>query len=101
MTTSMLSGWIPVLTAFVIWFVHFLACWVAVEIWPAEPLANRLAWGFTALALAAMAVFHAGVRAAAAAGDLEGWNRRFADGAAAIATVSILFSAVPSVVFVR
>jgi succinate dehydrogenase hydrophobic anchor subunit len=97
----------PAMTAFVIWFAHFLLCWVAVEIWPFEVRANQLAWGFTALALLAMGLhvvrMERGVRRSADRGamgaDLAGFNHRFARRATAIATVAVLFTAFPSVVF--
>lgn len=87
------------LTAFSIWFVHFLLCWAAVEIWPGEPLANRLAWGFTVLALAAMGWHFSRVQRLSGQGGLVGFGRRFAQGAVAIATVALLFTAVPALVF--
>lgn len=93
------ASWRPILTAFVIWFAHFMSCWAAAEIWPRQAMANRLAWLFTALALVAMGVHVMRVRAAAPVGELAGWTRRFAFGAAAIATAAIVFNAVPSVLF--
>jgi succinate dehydrogenase hydrophobic anchor subunit len=93
------SGWRPIFTAFSIWFVHFMVCWAAVEIWPQQWLANVLAWGATAIALAAMGVHFVRVSARDGNGDLARWNRRFAQGATAIATAAVLFSALPSIVF--
>jgi hypothetical protein len=90
----------PAMTAFLIWFAHFVLCWAAVEIWPTEARANHLAWVFTALALLAMAVH--GVRIERTLGrttgrdELAAFNRRFAHGAIAIATVAVLFTALPS-----
>lgn len=87
------------LTAFSIWFVHFLLCWAAVEIWPGQPLANQLAWGFTVLALAAMGWHFSRVQRLSGEGGLVGFSRRFAQGAVAIATVAVVFTAVPALVF--
>lgn len=100
MKAIVLGGWRPILTAFVIWFVHFMLCWAAVEIWPGQPRANRLAWLFTGMALLAMGGHFMRVRASTPADELTGWTRRFACGAIAIATAAIVFSAVPSIVFV-
>lgn len=94
-----------ILTAFLIWFVHFLLCWAAVEVWPGQGLANRLAWGFTVLALLAMGLHALQVRRLARSGrlgrsgDVAGFNHRFAQGAIAIATVAVLFTALPTLVF--
>lgn len=92
-----------IITAFTIWFVHFVACWAAVEIWPEGPMANRLAWAFTALALLAMGVHFVrlgrGGPGAALHAEVTGFSRRFARGAIAIATVAVLFTALPSIVF--
>jgi uncharacterized membrane protein YidH (DUF202 family) len=93
------SSWRPLVTAFSIWFVHFMSCWAAGEVWQRQWPANALAWAATALALLAVAVHFARVKAQHAAGDLPGWHYRFALGAIAIATVAVLFSALPSVVF--
>jgi hypothetical protein len=94
-----LSSWQPILMAFSIWFAHFMLCWAVVEIWPNQWLANQLAWGFTAVALLAMGAHFLSLRAAAPRGALTGLTHRFAYGAIAIATVAILFTAFPSLVF--
>jgi hypothetical protein len=99
MNASALAGWRPLIGAFVVWFVHFMGCWVAVEIWPGQWVANALAWGLTALALAALGVEALRLRAGAARGDLAGWNRRIGQGAIAIAGAAVVFGALPSVVF--
>lgn len=91
--------WRPIVTAFVIWFVHFMAIWAAGEIWPHQWAANAVAWGATAIALLAMGVHGWRVKALHAADGLADWNCHFAMGAAAIATVAVLFSALPSLVF--
>jgi hypothetical protein len=88
----------PAMTAFVIWFVHFVLCWAAVEIWPSQPRANHLAWVFTALALVAMAVHHVRLGRRHERSELTEFNRRFARGAVAIATLAVLFTALPSLV---
>jgi hypothetical protein len=93
------SSWRPIVTAFAIWFVHFMVCWAAGEIWPHQWTANALAWGVTAIALLAVGVHFMRVNAQHADGELPGWNYRFAQGAIAIATAAVLFSALPSVVF--
>lgn len=100
MTAFQLAGWRPILTAFTIWFAHFLLCWAAGEIWPHERHANLLAWGFTALALLAMGVHIVRLRASTPAGEMSAWGHRFAQGAIAIATAAIVFTALPSLVFV-
>jgi hypothetical protein len=93
------QGWQPIVTAFAIWFVHFMVCWAAGEVWPHQWTANALAWGVTATALLAVATHLVRVKAQHADGALPGWHYRFAQGASAIATVAVLFSALPSVVF--
>jgi len=93
------AGWWPMAGAFVIWFAHFMGCWVAAELWPRQWPANALAWGLTALALVALGIEWGRVRAGAARGDLAGWNRRVGPGAIAIATVAVVFDALPSLVF--
>lgn len=89
----------PVVTAFVIWFAHFVLCWTAAEIWPDNARANQLAWGFTGLALLAVGMHVARqVPRDTRSGDVEStWL--IARGAAAVASVAILFTAVPSVVW--
>jgi hypothetical protein len=88
----------PILTAFIIWFAHFMICWVAVEIWPAGWRANQLAWGVTALALLAMGVHFIHLDRPVERGELAHFNHRVARGAIAIATVAVVFTALPSVV---
>ena len=99
MNASALAGWRPLIGAFVIWFVHFMGCWVAVEIWPGQWPANVLAWGLTALALAALGFEALRLRAGASRGDLADWNRRIGQGATAIAGAAVVFGALPSLVF--
>lgn len=91
--------WWPMLTAFVIWFVHFMVIWAASEIWPHQWMANAVAWGATVIALIAVAVHGVRLKARHAAGGLSDWNYQFALGAVAIATVAVLFSALPSLFF--
>lgn len=93
------AGWRPLIGAFVIWFLHFMGCWVAVEVWPRQWAANALAWGLTALALGALLVEGWGLRAGAVRRGLAGWNRRIGRGAVAIAAVAVVFGALPSLVF--
>ena len=69
------------------------------EVWPHECRANRLAWGFTASALIAMGVHFMRLQRAAAGGEGARFNIRFAHGAIAIATVAVLFTSLPSIVF--
>jgi hypothetical protein len=90
--------WRPIVTAFLIWFVHFMVCWAAGEIWPHQWTANTLAWGATVIALLAVGMHFVRVKAQHAEGALLGWNYRFAQGAIAIATAAVLFSALPSIV---
>ncbi len=97
--TTPRSHWSPIVTAFSIWAGHFLVCWAAGEIWPRQWPANALAWGATAIALLAVGVHFVQVNARHAKGGLQEWEHRFARGAAAIAAVAVLFSALPSVVF--
>lgn len=89
----------PIVTAFAIWFVHFMMVWAAGEIWPHQWTANALAWAFTAIALLAVGVHYVRLKAQHADGDLPGWSYRFARGAVAIATAAVVFTALPSVVF--
>lgn len=89
----------PFLAAFIIWFAHFMLCWAAVEIWPHQWRANQLAWAFTVVALVAMGVHAALLAHKAARGQLAEPARRLARGATAIATVAVLFTALPSIVF--
>ncbi|MFG6414288.1 hypothetical protein ACG02S_10285 [Roseateles sp. DC23W] len=93
------SSWPPLLTAFTIWFVHFMACWAAGElVWPQQRAANATAWAATALALLALGAHAVHLQRRHVAGALPGWQRRFAQGATALATVAVLFSALPAVV---
>lgn len=92
------SGGRPIVTAFVIWFAHFMVIWAAGEIWPYQWTANAWAWGATAMALWAVGVHGVRVKARHADGGLPGWNYRFARGAMALASVAVVFSAVPSFV---
>ena len=92
-------SWRPILTAFVIWFLHFMVSWGASEIWPLQWTANAVAWGATAIALLAVGVHYVRLKAQHANGDLPDWSYRFALGAIALATAAVVFSAVPSFVF--
>lgn len=89
----------PIVTALVIWFVHFMVLWAAGEIWPHQWTANVLAWGVTAIALLAVGVHYGRLKAQHADGGLSGWSYRFARGASAMATAAVVFSALPSLVF--
>ena len=89
----------PIVTAFLIWFLHFMMIWTAGEIWPHQWAANAWAWVVTAIALVAVGVHCVHIEAQHAHGALPGWSYRFARGAAAIASAAVMFSAVPSVVF--
>lgn len=88
----------PIVTAFVIWFVHFMVIWTAGEIWPHQWTANALAWGVTAIALLAVGVHYVRLKARYADGGLPDWSYRLARGAVAIATAAVVFSALPSLV---
>lgn len=99
MNAAGLAGWRPMVDAFVIWFAHFMGCWVAVELWPRQWPANALAWGFTALALGALGVEWSRLRDGMSRGELAGWNRHVGRGAVVIASVAVVFGALPSVVF--
>lgn len=96
------NSWRPVITAFSIWFAHFMVCWAAVEIWPQQLTANLVAWVATPIALLAVGVHAVRMRvqrrASDVGGDVASWKHRFAQGAIAIAAVAIVFSAVPSLV---
>lgn len=93
-----LAGWQPLLTAFVIWFAHFMACWAVVEIWPGQWRANVLAWIFTVLALVAMGMHSRRLAASRPEDELTTLTRNFARGAIAIATVAVIFNLLPSLV---
>jgi len=92
-------GWLPMVGAFVIWFAHFMLCWVAVEIWPGQWVANACAWALTAAALLALGLHARRLQAGVSRGELTGWTRRLGQGAVAIAAVAVVFGAVPSLVF--
>ncbi len=96
------NSWRPVLTALTIWFIHFMVCWAAVEIWPQQLTANLVAWIATPIALFAVGVHAVRMQVQRQppdiAGDVAGWKHRFAHGAIAISAVAIVFSAVPSLV---
>jgi hypothetical protein len=98
MTSPQPSLWWPIVTAFVIWFLHFMVSWAAAEIWPHQWLANAWAWGATAIALLAVGIYGLRVRAQHTCGQLPGWSYRFARGAIVIATAAVMFSALPSIV---
>lgn len=89
----------PIVTALVIWFAHFMVIWAAGEIWPHQWAANAWAWGATAIALLAVGVHDVRLKARHAGGGLSGWSYRLARGSAAIATAAVVFSALPSLVF--
>lgn len=93
------GAWLPIIGAFVVWFLHFLVCWVAVEIWPRQWIANELAWGATAVALLALGMHWIRLGAGTAPGDTARLTRRLGRGATVIAGVAVVFSALPSVVF--
>jgi hypothetical protein len=97
MSTARLASTRPIVAAFTIWFAHFMACWVAVEIWPGQWLAHVLAWGFTAVALLALGLYALRLKRSAPQGELTGWTRRFGQGAAAIAALAVVFTAIPSI----
>ena len=92
-------SWRPIVTAFVIWFVHFMVSWGASEIWPLQRTANAVAWGATTIALLAIGVHYVRLTAQHAEGGLQGLSYHSARGAIVIATVAVLFSALPSFVF--
>ncbi len=88
----------PIVTAFVIWFLHFMVIWAAGEIWPHQWTANAWAWGATAIALLAVGVHCVRLKARYADGGIADWSFRLARGAVAIATAAVVFSALPSFV---
>ncbi len=87
------------LHAFLIWFAHFMLCWTAVEIWPDALRANMLAWGFTAVALLAMGMQWVQVHRSTERGELATFDHQMARGSIAIAALAILFTTLPSIVF--
>ena len=89
----------PFVTAFVIWFLHFMSIWAAGEIWPHQWAANASAWGLTAIALVAVGLHCMHIGARHGRGAIAGFSDRFARGAGAIAAVAVVFSALPSLVF--
>ncbi len=99
MKAQRLDGWQPMVTAFAVWFVHFMLCWMAVEIWPRQWAANVVAWGATVLAVLILVVHLLRLQNSGARGPLAAWNRRLGRGATAIAGVAVLFGALPSLVF--
>lgn len=99
MNTTKRSSGRPNVMAFVIWFVHFMVLWAGSEIWSHQWAANTLAWTVTAIALLALGMHFVQLRAQYSKGCLSGWDYRFARGAAAIAMSAVVFSALPSLVF--
>lgn len=93
------SPWPPLLTALTIWFAHFMVCWAASElVWPQQRMANVVAWIATAMALLALGMHALRLRGLRAAGALTGLHYRCSQGAAALATVAVGFSALPALV---
>ena len=99
MNAGRTGAWLPITGAFIVWFVHFMVCWVAVEIWPRQWIANALAWGATAVALLALGTHWVRLGAGTPTGETASWARRLGRGAAAIASVAVVFGALPSLVF--
>lgn len=94
MSGARMSAWPAVLPAFSGWFAHFIVCWAATEIWPGQWAANIVAWVATAVALLALQLH--GVRLNAQ--QRPAWQQRFAQRAGAVASVAVLFGALPSLV---
>ncbi|WP_382322510.1 hypothetical protein ACFJI0_23310 [Hydrogenophaga sp. UC242_53] len=76
-----------------------MVIWAASEIWPHQWTANAVAWGATAIALLAVGVHDVRLKARHTDGRLPGWSYRIARGSTAIATAAVVFSALPSLVF--
>jgi hypothetical protein len=93
-------GWLPLVWAFMVWFLHFLLCWAAVELWPGQWQANAVAWAATVGALLALGWHWRRLqRSTAPAGSMLDWVHHLGRGATAIAGLAVLFSALPSLVF--
>lgn len=93
-----MSPWPPLLTALTIWFAHFMTCWAASElVWPHQRMANVFAWAATAIALLALGMHALRLRGLLAAGELTVWHYGCSQGAAALATVAVVFSALPAI----
>lgn len=89
------------LTALTIWFAHFMTCWAASElVWPNQRTANVAAWLVTVIALSALSVHALRLRGQRATGELPGWHYRCSQGATALATVAVMFSALPALLLV-
>ena len=99
MSALKVPGWRSFILAFAIWFVQFMVCWAAAEIWPHRWAANATAWGITGIALLTLVLHIVQLNGRHAAGELPGWHHRIARGAAAIAAAAVLFCALPSIVF--
>jgi len=99
MTAQAGAGWLPLVWAFIVWFVHFMLCWTAVELWPRQWQANVAAWAATAGALLALAWHWHRLQGHRPPGALSGWVHRLGRGATALAGVAVVFNALPSVVF--
>ena len=93
------ADWLPLVWAFVVWFVHFMLCWTAAEVWPRQWQANALAWAATAVALLVLAWYWRHLHGTRPPGTLSGWVHRLGRGATALAGVAVVFSALPSLVF--
>lgn len=92
------SPWPALLAALTIWFAHFMVCWAASEmVWPHQRMANIVAWSATVIALLALGVHALRLRGLRVAGALMGLHYRCSQGAAALATVAVVFSSLPAI----
>lgn len=88
-----------IVTAFAIWFVHFMVLWAAGEIWPHQWTANALAWGATAIALVALSIHYGQSKTQQGDEGFSGWSYRIERGTVLFTMVAVVFSALPSVAF--
>lgn len=96
---SGLAAWMPLVGSLVVWFAHFMVCWTAAEVWPHRWPANLLAWVATVLALLVLAGYWRHLRRGRRVDALSRWVHGLGLGATALAAVAVVFSALPSLVF--
>jgi hypothetical protein len=94
------ARWAPLVAALTIWFAHFMVCWAASElVWPGQWAAHAVAGAATVIALTALWFHRRSLRAPPAGAHMAQWDYRFGKGAVALATVAVLFNALPAIVF--
>ena len=93
-----LTGWLPIVGAFSIWFAHFLVIYAAAEIWKHQPIATIVCLVATALALVALILLFFQLRRATPTDEQTRFAKRIGLGSIFIATVGTLFDALPALI---